>query len=78
MINDTEKYLKYPLGEEEKEKKKRLREEEKKRKEREAEEEEGIVCEEKAGFSILIHFYVHFERFFKYTYINIEIEMLWQ
>ena len=52
MINDTEKYLKFPLGEDEKEKKKRLKEEDKKRKEREAEEEEGIVCEEKAGLSM--------------------------
>ena len=47
MINDEEKYLKYPLGEEEKERKKRLREEEKKKKERDAEEDEGIICEQK-------------------------------
>ena len=47
MINDTEKFLKSPLGEDEKDKKKRLREEEKRKKERDAEEEDGIICEDK-------------------------------
>ena len=47
MINDEEKFLKSPLGEEEKERKKRMREEEKKKKEKEAEEDEGIICEQK-------------------------------
>ena len=46
MINDTEKFLKYPLGEDEKDKKKRLKEDEKKRKDKETEEEDGIICEE--------------------------------
>ena len=47
MINDVDKYLKAPLGEDEKEKKKRQREEERQRKERETEEEEGVICEDR-------------------------------
>jgi len=47
MINDTEKFLKAPLGEDEKDKKRRQREEEKRKKEREAEEDEGVICEDK-------------------------------
>ncbi len=65
MINDTEKYLKCPLGEDEKEKKKRLKEEDKKRKEREAEEEDGIVCEEKAGLSM---FFFHNDIYVLYVH----------